>query len=146
MGKIDMNSKTCTFHGRTGKYIHYYVKGYHYVRTHAIPRNPRSIKQQKNRCTFAEAVRSWQVLSPEEQAACNRKASKERYSGYNLFISMYMKGISLSDKIQALSFHVPGMLRTSSVSIPFIDCIDPFKQFQPVFVLKKPRVPVYPAA
>jgi len=150
MGKIEINSKVDTFHGKTGNYIHYYVKGYHYVRTYTIPRNPRSAAQQKNRNAFADAVKLWQELTQAEQAIYNRISRKTRYSGYNLFISMCMKGMSLPEiiagnsiRVQGMSFHVPHMLRATSVSTPFTARNDPVCLRQPLIVTKKP---VYTAA
>lgn len=83
-------------HGRNGNYIFYKVEGRIYVRTYSIPRNPKTEAQQANRTLFAEAVKHWQKLSPDEKLVYNLEASAKPCSGYNLFISNYMKGINIS--------------------------------------------------
>jgi hypothetical protein len=63
------------------------------VRAHVIPRNPDTEAQRAVRRSFADAVRSWQSMSPVEQNSFNRKARYLNMSGYNLFISNYLKRI-----------------------------------------------------
>lgn len=153
MAIAKLSSNFNELHGKNGNYIHYYVKGYHYVRSYSIPRNPRSMAQQKNRSTFAEAVKSWQELSHEARGIYNRIASNERYSGYNLFISMRMKGIFPDEKIpqrkiqlRGITFHDPYMIQTNSVSIPYPAGNCPLCLNQRFNMLKIPGVPVSPAA
>lgn len=124
MAKAELRSNFEKLHGRAGNYINYYVKGRQLVRSYAVPRNPRTAAQQKNRCTFAAAVKSWQELSPEQKMFYNRKTKNKPYSGYNLYISIIMKDESLPvagaarSRIMDRSFHVPGIIRINSVSIP----------------------------
>ena len=127
MAKAELRSYLKELHGRAGNYIHYNVKGRQYVRSHAIPCNPRTQAQQKNRATFADAVKLWQELPPEERIIYNRKALRKPYSGYNLFISMQMKGESTEGlnhsnmiKSEGRLFPPACMNLTNSVSIPFL--------------------------
>jgi len=83
-----------SIHGRIGNIIFYNVKGYQYARSYTIPRNPRSRSQQKNRTGFGTAVKLWQDLPLKEKSFYNRLAKNRPLSGYNLFISMQMKGIT----------------------------------------------------
>ncbi len=61
------------------------------VRTYVVPRNPDTISQRAVRRCFAEAVRAWQSLAGEDRNTYNRKARYINMSGYNLFISKFMK-------------------------------------------------------
>jgi len=131
MAKAKLKSYLKKLHGRSGNYIHYNVKGRQYVRSYAVPANPRTDAQQKNRCTFALAVRSWQELSPGHKLIYNRKAIKKSFSGYNLFISMMMKGQSLptndtegKDRINNRYFNTTFITGINSVSIPSLPGIN----------------------
>lgn len=61
------------------------------VRAHVIPRNPNTEAQRSVRRSFADAVYSWQALPDEEKYAYNKKARYLNLSGYNLYISNYLK-------------------------------------------------------
>ncbi len=63
------------------------------VRLHVIPRNPDTEAQREVRRSFGEAVRSWQSLSADEKHEYIRKARYLNMSGYNLFISKYLKRV-----------------------------------------------------
>ncbi len=52
---------------------------------------------EKSARTFSDAVRSWQAMPAEERYAFNRRARYMNMSGYNFYISQYMKS-SISDK------------------------------------------------
>jgi hypothetical protein len=77
--------------GRIGSVVFYVRRGTQCVRTHVIPRNPDTEAQRTVRRSFAGAVRSWQSITPEERYAYNRKARYLNMSGYNLYISKYLK-------------------------------------------------------
>ena len=94
MAKIKLNSYIKSIHGRVGNIIYYNVKGCQYARSYSIPRNPGTAAQQKNRTTFARAVKQWQNLQSEEKAFYNHLAQNKPLSGYNIFISMQMNGIT----------------------------------------------------
>gem|GEM_PF-567055 len=95
MAKIQFKSYIKDVHGRMGNIIYYNVKGNQYARSYSIPRNPCTEIQQKNRSAFAEAVRLWHGLPPRKQKEYNRLAEGRPLSGYNIFISMQMNGVSL---------------------------------------------------
>ena len=130
MAKAKLSSYLKELHGRTGNYIYYYVKGRQLVRSYAVPRNPRTAAQQKNRCIFTEAVRSWQELSPEQKMFYNRKARNRAYTGYNLFISITMKSCTspyvINDPEQVTGnsyFNDPCIIRINSVPLPYFSGI-----------------------
>ena len=56
-----------------------------------FPYNPRSPSQVKNRNKFAEAVKAWQDLTNEEKMFYNKLKGYRKMSGYNYFISLYLK-------------------------------------------------------
>lgn len=95
MAKIVLKSYIKSLHGRIGNVIHYNVYGCQYARSYTIPRNPRTAEQQRNRHSFGEAVKLWQKLSPAEKNRYNRMAIGRALSGYNIFISLHMKGLTL---------------------------------------------------
>ena len=85
------------FRGRIGNLVLYNRMGVQCMRVYVKPHNPDTELQKKCRSTFADAVSSWKKLSSEEKYFWNRKGRSKRLTGYNYFISMYMKGkISLS--------------------------------------------------
>ncbi len=63
------------------------------VRKHVIPRNPDTEAQRTVRLAFGDAVRTWQVMPADEQYTYTRKARHLNMSGYNLYISIYLKKI-----------------------------------------------------
>lgn len=58
-----------------------------------VPYNPRTAEQQAWRSDFADAVASWQSLTNEEKKEYNSKAQGKKMSGYNLYISNYLRSI-----------------------------------------------------
>ncbi len=77
--------------GRLGSFVFYYSRGTQCVRTYVIPRNPDTQAQRIVRRNFAEAVHTWQSMTSDQKYAFNRKARYLNMSGYNLFISGYIK-------------------------------------------------------
>ncbi len=77
--------------GRIGNVVFYTRRGTLCVRTHVIPRNPNTYAQRIVRRNFAEAVLTWQSMTEDERYSYNRKARYLNMSGYNLFISNYLK-------------------------------------------------------
>jgi len=116
-----------SIHGRMGNLVFYYRHGTQCVRTHVIPRNPDTEAQRTVRRTFGDAVRSWQALSADSRCAFIRRAHTMSMSGYNLYISEYMKAtitgmrgtdtLSLTSDIAPLSFYLNPL---TSVSKPYI--------------------------
>jgi len=91
MAKVTLDPMFQKLSGHLGNIVHYNRFGRQYCRIHVIPANPRTESQQALRATFADAVRSWQNLSHDEQAAFNHKARYKTITGYNLYISLFMK-------------------------------------------------------
>jgi len=77
--------------GRIGSFVFYRRKKTQCVRVYVVPGNPNTPSQRCTRTTFADAVKSWQSLTAEEQYKYTRKARGSRMSGYNLYISEYIK-------------------------------------------------------
>jgi hypothetical protein len=130
MAKAKLCSYLKSLHGRERNFIYYTIKGRQYVRAYAVTHNPRSAAQQKNRTSFAEAVRTWQELSPEQKNFYNMKAEKKPYSGYNLFISISMKSgsfpVLLNDKKDMIRDRYPFKASPgyiNSVPLPYLSVI-----------------------
>lgn len=67
-------------------------KGRIYVRMrHAIMPQPRTPLQQAGRYKFAQAIIAWNALSFEDQIVWNKKKFPVHMTGYNRFVSWYMK-------------------------------------------------------
>lgn len=124
MAKIKLASYIKSIHGRIGNLIYYCAYGIQYVRGYTKPRNPRTEAQQANRAALAQAVEQWHSASPSERSYYNRMAQGRRYSGYNLFISMRMKGITTRmlrqiSRIQAGAGSLPGKDRRAGTSVMY---------------------------
>ena len=142
MAKIILHPSILSIHGRIGDIIFYNVCGFQYARSYTIPRNPRTEAQQKNRATFAEAVKLWQVLSKKEKSIYNRMAAEKPMNGYNLFISMTMKGVTslslLRGKGKGFSTVPSLILRITSVPVPLAPDFSLYNTSAGLRVLKKP--------
>jgi hypothetical protein len=79
--------------GKIGNVVFYLRQGCQCVRAHVIPRNPDTEAQRFVRRSFAEAVRSWQTMTREDKYTYIRRARYLNMSGYNLFISNYIKRV-----------------------------------------------------
>jgi len=91
MAKVKLASYLTEISGRLGNIVLYNSYDKEYARIYVKPENPNSDKQKAVRKTFGDAVRSWQSLHSEEQQKYNKKARRLSLSGYNLYISLYMK-------------------------------------------------------
>ena len=126
MATATMNPLLNNISGRIGNVVFYKRLGKHCVRIHVIPHNPDTQAQRNMRCTFAHAIKSWQSMSGEEKYAFTRKARNLCMSGYNLYISHYMKAnyITASNLKSKLlpekTYPSPVPLRFLSVSNPIM--------------------------
>lgn len=78
------------YHGALGRSIIAETwHGINYIKKYAVPRNPRTPRQQRGRRRFADAVAAWQALPREAKEAWERSAVG--MSGYNSFLSRYMR-------------------------------------------------------
>lgn len=91
MARVKLSSFLQSVSGSIGNIVYYSTKGREYARVYVKPANPDTEGQRIIRRTFGDAVRSWQILPPEEKQNYNRQARRLPISGYNLFISLYMK-------------------------------------------------------
>ncbi len=117
MAIIELNSLIMLISGRWGNIVFYPRNGKQCIRRHVVPKNPDTEDQRAVRYTFADAVKSWQLLAEEEKAVFNKKALKLNMSGYNLYISGFMKKRVLQVEKQAREKNSSSvMLRFPSVS------------------------------
>ncbi len=100
--------------GKNGNVVFYTRRGVQCVRTHVIPRNPDTEAQRFVRRSFGDAVRSWQAMTPDEKYAYIKKARYLNMSGYNLYISEYLKRV-----IQAVSRTPTDELKPKVSSLPW---------------------------
>ncbi len=91
MAKATTSPLIKSIHGRIGNLVFYYRCGTQCVRAYVIPRNPDTEAQRTVRRIFSDAVRSWQAMPDEEKHTFVRKARYLNMSGYNLYISRYLK-------------------------------------------------------
>lgn len=61
------------------------------MRAHVIPADPKTAAQLHRRAVFADAVSAWRALTDAERAALNQRAKRYHLSGWNLFISTYLR-------------------------------------------------------
>ncbi len=61
-----------------------------YVRRYTKPKNPNTVPQQAQRGRFAAAVAARKGLSAEAQADWQRRARRDRRTGYHLFVGQFL--------------------------------------------------------
>ena len=145
MAKIKFKSYIKSAHGRLGNLVYYNVRGRQYARAFSMPRNPRTEAQQRNRASFALAVRQWQKLPEGERARYNSMAKWQNRSGYNIFISMAMKGTTpailklINHTCKAVRL-LPGYITPAGTSVIYSSYSrHPYKNMAgPLPMLKKP--------
>jgi len=67
-------------------------RGIVYARPYKVPKDPRSAGQITQRQLFFDAVASWHTLTSGTQAYYNNSAIGQSYTGFNLYVSLYMLG------------------------------------------------------
>jgi hypothetical protein len=55
-----------------------------------VPKNPRTVLQQANRQKYANGILAWQAFTNNDKKIYNKKACKNKMSGYNLFLKTYL--------------------------------------------------------
>ena len=122
MATVKLNPTFIEMKGNIGRLIYYKRMGKVCVRSHIIPRNPKTEAQQLNRGIFAAAIKSWQLLSPEEKSSWKAKGRKKGHTGYNYYVSEYMRHSGrreLHPVIMGISSYTASMrFHTPSVSSP----------------------------
>jgi hypothetical protein len=80
-----------SIHGRMGDIVFVYRNGKQHARPYVRPRNPKTRAQRARRSVFAKAISAWQALSAQEKSLWNTRARRKNRTGYNLFISNYLR-------------------------------------------------------
>ncbi len=83
-----------TAHGGLDGLVLYRRYGKTCIKRRTIPFNPRTEPQVKCRGNFSGSVKAWQVLPEEEKNLYRVRAKRKKKSGYNLFMSEYLRGIA----------------------------------------------------
>jgi len=128
MAYAKLNSIFTGINGRVGNVVFYKRMGRQCLRKYVIPRNPDTESQRLNRHTFRDAVLSWKELPLGEKEYYNRRVLREKkvMSGYNLYISEFMKRNTVYDMttdtvlVQDRSGQDTVPLRSSSVISPYM--------------------------
>jgi len=83
--------KRVTGYNQTGRISGRKRKTYYVLMRDNPTTNPNTEDQQIQRSKFADAVASWQGLTNEQKANYNQRSNIGHKSGYNVYISEYMK-------------------------------------------------------
>ncbi len=94
MAKVKLHPYLRTAHGGLDGLVFYRRYGKIYIKARTIPANPRTEPQVKCRGNFGGGVKAWQVLPEEEKNIYRARAKRKKKSGYNLFMSEYLRGIA----------------------------------------------------
>ncbi len=97
MAILTLTAPCKSIHGRIGNYVYLFRRGRQIVRPYVKPSNPDTEKQRYIRNLFSEAVLSWQNISDNQKAYWNKCAAGKPVSGYNMYISSYIKRVTLSE-------------------------------------------------
>lgn len=116
MAKVKLSSYLKSVSGNIGGIVFYTCYDREYARIRVTPHNPNTEAQVYIRRSFAGAVKSWQGLPEDKKYRYNKKARHLSMSGYNLYISEYMKERILSSVIKPENNkHSAGIMHASSV-------------------------------
>jgi len=128
MAKAKLASYLTEVSGHLGNFVYYNSYGREYIRVYTKPENPDTAKQKIVRKTFGDAVRSWQSLPSEQHQKYNKKARRLSLSGYNLYISIYMKdNLSHEDlKINSKALSTAFNRHSDSIQIAGCSVASPF--------------------
>lgn len=115
MAIATLNPLLVSISGRIGSVVFYRRKKTQCIRMYVVPRNPDTILQRNVRKTFADAVKSWQMLTTEEKCKYRRRARGTTMSGYNLYISEYIKETTSTHSNSELKISFQNLLYSSGV-------------------------------
>ncbi len=148
MAHLTLNVAFRELHGRMGGLVYVHRYGKQYVRIYARPSNPNTPAQRRGRNAFGEAVRAWQALTAEEKESWNDRARRKRRSGYNMFISEWMKADEGAERADL--YPAPGRIpsvnsqafRVSSSGAPLPSSSDtaPFPRIGSLYPAPAPRI------
>ena len=91
MARITLADDWKDFRGRIGDAVIYSWRGIICMRCYVVPRNPDTPAQRIRRQRFANAVECWKSLPHLTRARWNAQKTGHRPTGYNLFMSEYMR-------------------------------------------------------
>ena len=121
MARIVLSDGFMGFSGRIGDAVIYSWRGVTCMRRHVVPRNPDTLAQRERRQRFAAAVQCWKSLSDKAKARWNTFRPRRRATGYNIFVSEYMRceEMPVVPSATICTFHIvsgSSLLRTPSAS------------------------------
>ena len=119
MARITLADDWKDFRGRIGDAVIYSWRGIICMRGYVVPRNPDTPAQRERRQRFAAAVQCWQSLPALTRARWNAQKTGLRPTGYNLFMSEYMRcegvpAVPGSKKFPLYSISASSLLHTRS--------------------------------
>jgi hypothetical protein len=88
---VTLNPAFDSMRGSLDRIVFYTCHGQVRARSYAVPRDPKTASQRACRSAFANAVRAWRELSGDEKNCWKTRGKRKRVSGYNAFISAYLK-------------------------------------------------------
>ncbi len=89
--KVTLNPVFESMRGNLDGIVYYTCHGKVRARLYAVPRDPKTPAQRVRRQAFADAVGAWKLLSMEEKNYWKARGIRKRVSGYNAFLSAYLK-------------------------------------------------------
>lgn len=116
MASITLSPVLRSLSGRMDGLVFYQRYGRQYARRYTVPANPDTEGQRLVRRAFGDAVRSWQSLSSEDKNKWRGKAARLGMSGYNVFLSRFMRA-NLPSGVQS-SAYISRNSRPSPSSLP----------------------------
>ena len=91
MALAELNPMFMNTSGKIDRLVQYNRRGTQCIRRHVVPFNPNTPGQQAVRSSFRDAVHAWQVLPDAEKGGWKYKARYRNLTGYNMFVSWYLK-------------------------------------------------------
>ncbi len=91
MGLVRYNPAIVCISGKLGGLVFYTRNGTHCVRSHVVPRDPKTERQLARRTRFAALVARWRAMEKAEKQAWNERARGSARTGFNEFLSVEMK-------------------------------------------------------
>lgn len=77
--------------GKLGNRVYYKIQGFKVSRSYFIPVQPGTPAQLAWWQVFRNGVVQWHALSPAQEKVWNNKAKRWKMSGFNHFMSKYLK-------------------------------------------------------
>ncbi len=92
MAQVELKPALTACHGRMDGLVFVNRLGKQHVRMYTKPSNPNTPAQRERRGTFRDAVHAWQALPDTEKERWKAKAASRKRTGYNLFVSRFLRG------------------------------------------------------